>query len=231
MILGESFEFPSPNDADEIGIVAFGGDLHPDRIFKAYKEGIFPWFESDESLAWWSPDPRMILFLDKLKVSKSFKAFLRKTNYKVTFNKDFEFVINSCANIKRIGQNGTWITKGLIDSFTQLHKTGKVISVEVWDDDEIVGGLYGIDLGDIFCGESMFSIQKNASKISMAYLAAHLIEGGFEFIDTQFYSEHLKQFGTKKIMKSEYLKLLSRNRNKPKIFPLNISQNILEYFN
>lgn len=208
MILGESFEFPSPNDADEIGIVAFGGDLQPDRIFKAYKEGIFPWFESDESLAWWSPDPRMILFLDKLKVSKSFKAFLRKTNYKVTFNKDFEFVINSCANIKRIGQNGTWITKGLIDSFTQLHNTGKVISVEVWDDDEIVGGLYGIDLGDIFCGESMFSKSSNSSKVALYYLVKELKKNQYKFIDCQVPSEHLRSLGGENISRKNFLDLL-----------------------
>ena len=135
----------------------------------------------------------MILFLDKLKVSKSFKAFLRKTNYNVTFNKDFEFVINSCANIKRIGQNGTWITKKLIDSFTQLHKTGKVISVEVWDDNEIVGGLYGIDLGDIFCGESMFSKSSNSSKVALYYLVKEL-KNQYKFIDCQVPSEHLRSY-------------------------------------
>jgi leucyl/phenylalanyl-tRNA--protein transferase len=133
---------------------------------------------------------------------------LRKTNYKVTFNKDFEFVINSCANIKRIGQNGTWITKGLINSFKQLHKTGKVISVEVWDDDEIVGGLYGIDLGDIFCGESMFSKSSNSSKVALYYLVKELKKNQYKFIDCQVPSEHLRSLGGENISRKNFLDLL-----------------------
>ena len=148
--LGEDYIFPHPSNADKHGIVAYGGDLNPLRILEAYKSGIFPWFESDQNLMWWSPDPRMILYTDKFKVSKSFETFLKKSNYKVTFNKDFELVINSCANIKRINQKGTWITEGLIKSFIDLHKMGKAISVEVWEDDDIVGGLYGLDLDDVF---------------------------------------------------------------------------------
>ena len=132
---------------------------------------------------------------------------------------------------KNPSRDNTWINNQIIINYVKLHKSGKANSVECYYDNKLVGGLYGIILGKIFCGESMFSIEKNASKISMVYLAAHLIEGGFEFIDTQFYSEHLKQFGTKKIMKNEYLRLLSENRNKSKSFPAKISQNILDYFN
>lgn len=206
--LGEDYIFPHPSNADKHGIVAYGGDLNPLRILEAYKSGIFPWFESDQNLMWWSPDPRMILYTDKFKVSKSFKAFLKKSNYKVTFNKDFELVINSCANIKRINQKGTWITEGLIKSFIDLHKMGKAISVEVWEDDDIVGGLYGLDLDDIFCGESMFSKSSNASKIALYYLTKELRKNNYRFIDCQVPSEHLKSLGGEIISRSNFLDLL-----------------------
>ncbi|MAR62744.1 MAG: leucyl/phenylalanyl-tRNA--protein transferase [Flavobacteriaceae bacterium] len=206
--LGEDYIFPHPSNADKNGIVAYGGDLNPLRILEAYKLGIFPWFESDQNLMWWSPDPRMILYTDKFKVSKSFKAFLKKSNYKVTFNKDFELVINSCANIKRINQKGTWITEGLIKSFIDLHKMGKAISVEIWEDDDIVGGLYGLDLDDIFCGESMFSKSSNASKIALYYLTKELRKNNYRFIDCQVPSEHLKSLGGEVISRSNFLDLL-----------------------
>jgi len=206
--LGEDYIFPHPSNADKHGIVAYGGDLNPLRILEAYKSGIFPWFESDQNLMWWSPDPRMILYTDKFKVSKSFKAFLKKSNYNVTFNKDFELVINSCANIKRINQKGTWITEGLIKSFIDLHKMGKAISVEVWEDDDIVGGLYGLDLDDVFCGESMFSKSSNASKIALYYLTKELRKNNYRFIDCQVPSEHLKSLGGEIISRSNFLDLL-----------------------
>ena len=206
--LGEDYIFPHPSNADKHGIVAYGGDLNPLRILEAYKSGIFPWFESDQNLMWWSPDPRMILYTDKFKVSKSFKIFLKKSNYKVTFNKDFELVINSCANIKRINQKGTWITEGLIKSFIDLHKMGKAISVEVWEDDDIVGGLYGLDLDDVFCGESMFSKSSNASKIALYYLTKELRKNNYRFIDCQVPSEHLKSLGGEIISRSNFLDLL-----------------------
>ena len=206
--LGEDYIFPHPSNADKHGIVAYGGDLNPLRILDAYKSGIFPWFESDQNLMWWSPDPRMILYTDKFKVSKSFKAFLKKSNYKVTFNKDFELVINSCANIKRINQKGTWITEGLIKSFIDLHEMGKAISVEVWEDDDIVGGLYGLDLDDVFCGESMFSKSSNASKIALYYLTKELRKNNYRFIDCQVPSEHLKSLGGEIISRSNFLDLI-----------------------
>jgi len=205
--------------------------LSPEIIIEAYSKGIFPMSDSqnDPFVYWVDPKIRGIINLKEFKVSKSLRKVLKKKNYKIRINKNFEKVINLCA--KNPLRDNTWINNQIIINYIKLYKIGKANSVECYYNNELVGGLYGILLGNIFCGESMFSIQKNASKISMAYLAAHLIEGGFEFIDTQFYSEHLKQFGTKKITKNEYLKLLSRSRNKPKTFPLNISQNILEYFN
>ena len=205
--------------------------LSPEIILEAYSKGIFPMSDSynDPFIYWVDPKIRGIINLEEFKISKSLRKVLKKENYKIKINKNFEKVINLCA--KNPSRNNTWINNQIIINYIKLHKIGKANSVECYFNNELVGGLYGILLGKIFCGESMFSIKKNASKISLAYLAAYLIEGGFEFIDTQFYSEHLKQFGTKKIMKSEYLKLLSENKNKPKTFPLGISQNILEYFN
>ena len=206
--LGEDFVFPSPRRADSHGIVAYGGDLKPQRIIQAYKNGIFPWFESDDNLLWWSPDPRMILYPDKIKVSKSLKSFIKKTTLKVTFNNDFEEVINSCSNIKRLGQKGTWITPGLKKSFTKLHEMGLAISVEVWKNSEIVGGLYGLDLGDVFCGESMFSKSTNASKLALVSLSLELKKNSYRFIDCQVPSQHLKSMGAEEISREDFLKIL-----------------------
>ena len=208
--LGKDYFFPNPNNADENGIVAFGGDLNPLRIIEAYKKGIFPWFESDKNLIWWSPDPRMILYCVKFNISKSFKVFLKKCAFRITFNKEFEEVINLCANIKRINQKGTWITKGLINSFIELHRMGKAISVEVWQDDEIVGGLYGLDLGDVFCGESMFSKSSNASKVALYYLNLELKKNNYRFIDCQVPSEHLKSLGGEIIKRENFINLLNK---------------------
>ena len=208
--LGKDYFFPNPNNADKNGIVAFGGDLNPLRIIEAYKKGIFPWFESDKNLIWWSPDPRMILYCDKFNISKSFKVFLKKCAFRITFNKEFEEVINLCANIKRINQKGTWITKGLINSFIELHRMGKAISVEVWQDDEIVGGLYGLDLGDVFCGESMFSKSSNASKVALYYLNLELKKNNYRFIDCQVPSEHLKSLGGEIIKRENFINLLNK---------------------
>ena len=138
--LGDDHIFPSPRSANEHGVVAYGGDLNPNRIIQAYRQGIFPWFESDDNLFWWSPNPRMILYPEKIKISKSLKLVIKKNTFKVTFNKDFEEVIESCSNIKRLGQKGTWITSGLKESFLNLHEKGLAMSVEVWKDSKIVGG-------------------------------------------------------------------------------------------
>ena len=145
--LGDDYKFPSPQSATNEGVVAVGGDLNPLRILEAYKNGIFPWFNDDENLMWWSPDPRMILFPEKIKISKSFKSFLKKKEYRVSFNENFEDVIESCSNIKRVNQKGTWITNGLKQSFIELHLMGYAHSVEVWQNGVIIGGLYGLDLG------------------------------------------------------------------------------------
>ena len=206
--LGDDHIFPSPRSANEHGVVAYGGDLNPNRIIQAYKQGIFPWFESDDNLLWWSPSPRMILYPEKIKISKSLKSVIKKNTFKVTFNKDFEEVIESCSNIKRLGQKGTWITSGLKESFLQLHEKGLAMSVEVWKDSKIVGGLYGLDLGNVFCGESMFSKSSNASKVALVNLSSELRKNNYKFIDCQIPTEHLKSMGGEEVSRDDFLKLL-----------------------
>ena len=206
--LGNDYKFPSPQSATQEGIVAVGGDLNPLRILEAYKNGIFPWFNDDENLMWWSPDPRMILFPEKIKISKSFKSFLKKKEYRVSFNENFEDVIESCSNIKRVNQKGTWITNGLKQSFIELHLMGYAHSVEVWQNGVIVGGLYGLDLGNIFCGESMFSIKSNASKVGLYFLCQELKQNNYRFIDCQVPSQHLRSLGAEEISRDNFLKKL-----------------------
>ena len=200
--------FPSALSANNDGVVAIGGDLDPKRILKAYKQGIFPWFESDDYLVWWSPDPRMVLFPEKLRISKSTKKVLKDANFKVTFNQSFDEVVDCCAKVKRFGQNGTWITEGLKKAYNLLHKQGHAFSVEVWKDFELVGGLYGIDLGDIFCGESMFSKENNASKIGFIHLIKELSKNGYKLIDCQVPSAHMKSLGAEEISRQQFLNFL-----------------------
>jgi leucyl/phenylalanyl-tRNA--protein transferase len=200
--------FPSALSANNDGIVAIGGDLDPKRILNAYKQGIFPWFESDDYLVWWSPDPRMVLFPEKLRISKSTRKVLKDANFKVTFNQSFDEVVDCCAKVKRFGQNGTWITEGLKKAYNLLHKEGHAFSVEVWKDFELVGGLYGIDLGDIFCGESMFSKENNASKIGFIHLIKELSKNGYKLIDCQVPSAHMKSLGAEEISRQQFLNFL-----------------------
>lgn len=206
--LGNDYKFPSPKLATSEGIVAVGGDLNPLRVLEAYKNGIFPWFNDDENLIWWSPDPRMVLFPEKIKLSKSFKSFLKKKEYRVSFNENFENVIESCSNIKRVGQKGTWITSGLKKSFNKLHEMGHAHSVEVWYQNVIIGGLYGLDLGNIFCGESMFSTKPNASKVALYFLCHELKSNNYKFIDCQVPSEHLRSLGAEEISRNSFLEKL-----------------------
>ena len=201
--------FPSALSANNDGIVAIGGDLDPKRILQAYKQGIFPWFESDDYLVWWSPDPRMVLFPAKLKISKSTKKILKDGSFNVTFNQSFDQVVECCASVKRFGQNGTWITDGLKKAYNLLHKEGHAFSVEVWKDFELVGGLYGIDLGDVFCGESMFSKENNASKIGFIHLIKELTKNGYKLIDCQVPSAHLKSLGAEEISREQFLNFLT----------------------
>jgi leucyl/phenylalanyl-tRNA--protein transferase len=207
--LTDALLFPSPEQASAEGIVAVGGDLQPERVILAYRKGIFPWFESDDFLLWWSPDPRMVLFPDRLKISKSMRTVLRKKQFEVTFNKAFDQVVEACAKVKRFGQNGTWITPGLMEVYSTLHTQGHAHSVEVWEEGSLVGGLYGIDLGTVFCGESMFSKSSNASKVALIFLVKELKKNKYELIDCQVPTQHLASMGAEPISRTEFLTFLS----------------------
>ena len=207
--LTDALLFPSPEQASAEGIVAVGGDLQPERVLLAYRKGIFPWFESDDFLLWWSPDPRMVLFPDRLKISKSMRTVLRKKQFEVTFNKAFDQVVEACAKVKRFGQNGTWITPGLMEVYSTLHTQGHAHSVEVWEEGFLVGGLYGIDLGTVFCGESMFSKSSNASKVALIFLVKELKKNKYELIDCQVPTQHLASMGAEPISRTEFLTFLS----------------------
>ena len=207
-LLGSEHTFPSAETASLEGVVAIGGDLDPNRILNAYKKGIFPWFENDNNLVWWSPDPRMVLFPKKIKISKSTKKIINQDYFKVTYNQSFNEVVECCSKVKRFGQNGTWITEGLKKAYNQLHEMGYAYSVEVWKDYELVGGLYGIDLGDIFCGESMFTKANNASKVGFIHLVKELTRNNYKLIDCQVPSAHLKSLGAEEISRKEFLSFL-----------------------
>ncbi|SEP93168.1 leucyl/phenylalanyl-tRNA--protein transferase [Hyunsoonleella jejuensis] len=204
--LTEDLWFPNVSEASEDGILAIGGDLSVARLLLAYRSGIFPWFETDEPILWWSPDPRFVLFPKKLKVSKSMRQVLRNKNYTVTVNKAFVDVIKACAKAKRGGQTGTWITQNMINAFTELHNLGYAKSVEVWKSDDLVGGLYGIDLGNgIFTGESMFATESNASKVGFITFVQNT---DYKLIDCQVFTNHLASLGAEEISRDAFLKFL-----------------------
>ncbi|MFV5686843.1 leucyl/phenylalanyl-tRNA--protein transferase [Flavobacterium sp. GB2R13] len=208
-VLKTEIVFPGVDGASSEGIVAIGGDLSPERLQLAYKSGIFPWFEDGEPITWWSPNPRMVLFLDELIVSKSMRNILNRNIFKVTFNQNFRGVISNCQNIKREGQNGTWITNDMIEAYCKLNELGSAKSVEVWQDDELVGGLYGVDLGHIFCGESMFSTISNASKVAFIALVNQLKKDNYKLLDCQVYNPHLESLGCREIDREEFMSILN----------------------
>jgi leucyl/phenylalanyl-tRNA--protein transferase len=207
-LLKELF-FPDVSEADKSGILAVGGDLSPERLMLAYKSGIFPWFDSDEPILWWSPAQRMVLFPEELVISKSMRSILRRELFTVTFNKDFRSVISNCSSIKRDGQRGTWITDEMIEAYVKLHELGHAKSVEVWQNNELVGGLYGIDLGTIFCGESMFSKVSNASKVAFITLVENLKVRQYKLIDCQVHNDHLESLGAREIERAQFMEMLS----------------------
>ena len=208
--LSKSIWFPNHDESNKDGLIAVGGDLSVERLMHAYHLGIFPWFNEGQPLFWWSPDPRMILLPESFKVSKSLKKTILSNKYKITLNTSFEEVINCCSKIKRKGQQGTWITKNMITAYLQLHKKGYAQSIEVWSGDQLVGGLYGIDLKEknIFCGESMFSKKNDASKIAFYYLVKKIQAKKYKLIDCQMYTQHLESLGAQEIPRNEFLKYL-----------------------
>ncbi len=204
--LTKELAFPDVSQADKEGLLAVGGDLSIERLLLAYKCGIFPWFDDGQPILWWSPDPRFILFPEKLKVSKSMRQFMRNCDLRVTVNKAFGEVMQACADIYRPGQYGTWISDEMIVAYTQLYELGYAKSVEVWRDDKLVAGLYGIDMGNgVFCGESMFSTISNGSK---AGFITFIQNTDYKIIDCQVPTHHLESLGAEEIPRDEFLKYL-----------------------
>ncbi|MDG1571740.1 leucyl/phenylalanyl-tRNA--protein transferase [Robiginitalea sp. M366] len=206
--LTDALVFPPAETAGGEGLVAAGGDLRPDRLRLAYRSGIFPWFNEDALILWWSPDPRMVLFPGELRVSKSMRRLLNSGVFQVTKNRDFEAVIRACAAVPRPGQEGTWITEGMIAAYLELHRSGDAVSYEVWENDRLVGGLYGVDLGHVFCGESMFAHVSNASKAGFIHMVQDVEAAGYAMVDCQVYTPHLESLGAREIPRSEFLQIL-----------------------
>ena len=206
--LSSAIEFPPLNQANADGLLALGGDLSPERVFYAYQNGIFPWYESDQPLLWWAPDPRFVLYPDRLRISKSTKQLLKSHQFEITVNRDFKAVIEACANVKRNAQSGTWITNDMIETYCELHQRGIAKSVEVWQNKSLVGGLYGIELGDtIFCGESMFSHVSNASKIGFI---TFIRNSNYTLIDCQLHTDYLESLGAEYISRSQFMQYIKR---------------------
>jgi leucyl/phenylalanyl-tRNA--protein transferase len=206
--LTKELYFPPLEEASYEGVLAVGGDLSSERLLLAYRSGIFPWFEDDEPILWWSPSERMVVNPQDYKVKKSLRNSINKDVFKVTFNQNFLDVITNCQQIKRVGQQGTWITQTMIDAYYKLHQEGFAMSVEVWQNNELVGGLYGIDLGTIFCGESMFSKVSNASKVAVVKLIEYLKENKYRLLDCQVHNDHLEKLGAFEISRDAFMRIL-----------------------
>jgi leucyl/phenylalanyl-tRNA---protein transferase len=213
-----SHTFPNPLYADDEGLLAYGGDLDPNRIMKAYMSGIFPWYNKQDPILWWSPNPRFVLFLQDFKVSKSLKKRIQSNCYEIQFNRNFLQTMIECSKIPRSGQNGTWIHDDIIKAYVQLHKMGYAHSFETYFEDELVGGGYGLSIGNIFCGESMFALKTDASKVALYYLVEHLKNKGFTLIDCQIPTPHLASLGAKEISRETFLKLVTDALENPKEF-------------
>jgi len=207
-LLDHRLQFPNVENADDEGLLAFGGDLSPERLLLAYRNGIFPWFNEDSLIVWWSPDPRMVLYPEKIKISNSMLQVIKSNRFRISWNTQFEKVIDACSAIKRKDQKGTWITPEMKSAYLRLHQMGIAKSIEVWENDLLVGGLYGIDLGSAFCGESMFSKTSNASKYAFICLAKELQQKGYKLIDCQVYTAHLESLGAEEIPRKQFIKIL-----------------------
>jgi len=216
-ILDEEISFPHPSYADKDGLLAIGGDLSAKRLLFAYANGIFPWFNDDSPILWWSPDPRMILLPSDFKRSKSLAQTIRRGIIEVRFDEDFKSVIRNCAETGKREEEGTWITADMITAYTALHEMGFAHSVETYMNGKLCGGLYGVSLGKAFFGESMFYLQRDASKVALSALVDRAIGWGFHFIDAQQRTEHLRSLGGKAIARASFLKMLEKALTYPTI--------------
>ncbi|WP_309109272.1 leucyl/phenylalanyl-tRNA--protein transferase [Arcobacter sp. CECT 8985] len=204
------YTFPNPRYACDEGILAYGGDLTPARLISAYANGIFPWYNEDEPILWWSPNPRLIMELDEFKVSKNLAKTIRKNKFEVKFDTNFTQVMIECKNIYRPDQDGTWLQDELIEAYTNLHNLGYAHSFESYHDGELVGGGYGLVIGDMFCGESMFAKKSDASKVALYHLVQRLKQNNFSLLDCQTPTNHLQSLGAKCISRDEFLDRLSK---------------------
>ena len=216
-LLNDSLVFPDPQDAETNGLLAVGGDLSVDRLLLAYKNGIFPWFSEGDPIMWFSPDPRLVLFLDDLYVSSKLKKIIRSNIFEVKFDTLFQEVITRCRETDRRGQDGTWITDDMVKAYVKLHEEGYAHSVETFSDGNLVGGLYGVSLGGAFFGESMFSDVSNASKVALHFLVERLRSWDFDFVDSQVPNDHMKGLGGRELERGEFLSMLESSLGKKTI--------------
>lgn len=213
-LLTKELGFPPVYTADKEGLLAIGGDLSSDRLLLAYRSGIFPWYNEDEPICWWSPDPRFVLYPAELKISNSMKTVLRNGKFRFTTNRAFKQVIQNCKTVSRQGQDGTWISAAMQEAYTTLHELGYAHSAETWQDGELVGGLYGIRLGNLFFGESMFSLRPNASKFAFINYIGQLQKENVQMIDCQLHTKHLESLGGRMIPREEFIETLLSNTGK-----------------
>lgn len=208
---------PDPEHSDRRGLVAVGGDLRPERLLDAYARGIFPWYGEGLPILWHSPDPRFVLVPGDLRVNRSLRKNLRRGLYDVTLDQAFDRVIRACAEVPREGQDGTWITDDMVAAYERLHRMGHAHSVEAWRDGELVGGLYGVAVGALFCGESMFAHAPDASKVAFVWFVRQLEQWGFSLIDCQVHTDHLERFGATEWARARFLRTLATlRRQQPK---------------
>lgn len=207
-LLANEFIFPDPALAEPDGLLAIGGDLREERLLLAYQNGIFPWFSQGDPILWYAPHERCVIFPERIKVTRSMRKVIDSGIFEITIDQVFPQVIQQCASVPRAGQNGTWITDEMQEAYIKLHQLGYAHSIEVWQDQQLVGGLYGIQINTVFCGESMFSKVSNASKTALIYLATKM---GFELIDCQLPNEHLMSLGAEMISRAAYIEILQKN--------------------
>lgn len=205
--------FPNPSQAatDPDGLLAVGGNLQPETLLSAYNQGIFPWYNQNDPIMWWSPSERCVIQPQRLHISRSLKKYMARGKFAISRNSAFVEVIKACAN--RENGDETWITSDMIEAYTQLHQLGHAHSLEVWDGDSLIGGIYGLEIGRIFCGESMFSRAKNGSKIALVYLCQHMINRGFKLLDCQLVNPHLMSMGAESIPRNTFLSMLYNYRD------------------
>jgi leucyl/phenylalanyl-tRNA--protein transferase len=210
--LDENSEFRFPDPTKIAGdIVCVGGNLSPGMLLSAYRQGLFPWFNEEDPIIWQSPDPRFVIFPQNLHISASMRKILRQKRFEITFDRDFSAVISACAATSRAGQDGTWITGDMMAAYTELHRLGRAHSAEAWQDGILAGGCYGVQLGTVFFGESMFSARPNASKAAFLTLADFLFDGGVAFIDCQVHSDHLASLGGTEISRADFIRLVKHH--------------------